>query len=402
MSVTAGIVAEYNPFHNGHLHQLECIRQHCGDSAVVIAAMSGDFVQRGEPAVMSKHARAEAACRNGVNLVVELPLPWCMMSAEGFANAGVFILNSLGVSRLYFGAETPSCELLESAAELLIQQDTVNLIKEYLVSHPEQSFASARSAVLSELLASDVSFLEQPNNILALEYMKAVKRNGYLMECVPLERVGSDHDSASGTGNIRSASLIRSFLSSGEYAEFLPSDPLDVVSRELSRGHCPVTADSLESALLSRLRMLPPEAFLKLPDASGGAGERLYRAVRNSSSLKSLYENATTRRLPLSRIRRMTWFAALGIDDSFSCSAPPYARILAADDKGREYLNANRKRFLFPVLTKPADCSSLPYPAEEVFRIGAKARDFWSLGCSDESFRLPDNDWRSGPYMHKT
>ena len=400
MPETVGIIAEYNPFHNGHLYQLDRIREKFGPDTVIIAVMSGDYVQRGGPAILNKNARAEMACRSGVNLVLELPLPWCMLSAEGFATAGVFLLNSLHAASIAFGTESEDCNMLEKAAEILALPETTTQIRKVISDAPNVSYAVARVMVLSKLLNCEPSVLERPNNILALEYMRAVKENGYLMDCVPIQRTGAGHDSSEGTGFIRSASQIRSFMSSTEYIPYVPDASKEIISREIVTGRGIVTERLLEPMVLSRLRMLSKEDYLNIPDASGGAGERLHKAVHDSASLNGIYSAASSKTYTVSRIRRMTFSAALGIHADTAREYPPYARVLAADESGRDYLSRNRKGILIPIVTKPADAIHLPGTAPEVFRIGAQARDLYVLSYQNEESRIPGSDYRMGPYMH--
>lgn len=170
----AGIVCEYNPFHSGHLHQLAETRRALGADTLTVCVMSGDFVQRGEAAVFSKFARAEAACRAGAGLVLELPLPWCLSSAEGFAEGAVSLLAAVGCTHLSFGSESGDVETLQTLAREILAPDTQREITAQLQRSPELSYAMARERVLTEKLGECGSLLSQPNNILAVEYLKAI------------------------------------------------------------------------------------------------------------------------------------------------------------------------------------------------------------------------------------
>ena len=166
-----GIVCEYNPFHKGHAWQIQAGRAALGEDSAVVCVMSGDYVQRGEAAVFSKFARAEAACRCGADLVFELPLPWALSSAEGFARGAVAMLAALGCTHLSFGSEYGAVDKLELLASQLVETNIIEEIKAKLAQQPRASFASARQEVLAERLGDTAALLEKPNNILAVEYL---------------------------------------------------------------------------------------------------------------------------------------------------------------------------------------------------------------------------------------
>ena len=169
-----GIIAEYNPFHTGHEYHIARSRELLGADSTVICVMSGDFVQRGEAALYSKFARAEAACRCGADLVIELPLPWALSSAEGFARGAVGLLGALGATHLSFGSECGDVQRLERIAENLIDPAVNAEISRELNENANNSYASARQTVLARRLGDEAKLIEQPNNILAVEYLKAI------------------------------------------------------------------------------------------------------------------------------------------------------------------------------------------------------------------------------------
>ena len=210
-----GIVCEYNPFHKGHLFQLEESKYRLGEETVTVGVMSGDYVQRGEAAIFSKFARAEAACRCGVDLVVELPLPWALSSAEGFAAGAVAILSALGCTHLSFGSESGDLEGLEALAECLLNPLALEAVKKRMAAEPNLSFAAARQLVLEEKVGEQAKLIEKPNNILAVEYLKAIYRQNAAMTPITVKRCGSGHDQA-GEGELRSASELRQMLRRGE------------------------------------------------------------------------------------------------------------------------------------------------------------------------------------------
>ena len=273
-----GIVCEYNPFHKGHLYQLEESKRRLGEETVTVGVMSGDYVQRGEAAIFSKFARAEAACRCGVDLVVELPLSWALSSAEGFAAGAVAILDSLGCTHLSFGSESGELEGLETLAECLLNPLTLEAVKKRMAAEPSLSFAAARQLVLEERVGAQAKLIEKPNNILAVEYLKALYRQNAAMKPFTVKRCGSGHDEA-GAGEIRSASELRQLLRRGEdVSAYIPAAAMAVCRRELEQGRAAVNETDMELAALSRLRMLDEKACLALPDGGDGGGQRLYKA----------------------------------------------------------------------------------------------------------------------------
>ena len=392
----AGIVCEYNPFHSGHLHQLAETRRALGADTLTVCVMSGDFVQRGEAAVFSKFARAEAACRAGASLVLELPLPWCLSSAEGFAEGAVSLLAAVGCTHLSFGSESGDVETLQTLAREILAPDTQREITVQLQRSPELSYAMARERVLTEKLGECGSLLSQPNNILAVEYLKAIYKKTYPITPVTVKRIGSGHDKAGEQGP-KSASELRGLMETGaDISEYIPEAALSVYRRERAAGRGRDKA-MLETALLSRLRMLDRTVYESLPDGGDGAGARLWKAVREESTLEDTAQAARTKRYPLARMRRMLLCAALGVSAEYTKTLPPYARVLAADSAGCAYLREIDGKSAVPVLTKPAAVRRLDGSAAKVFALGASAHDVYTLQNVTNSDRKCGQDWRNGP-----
>lgn len=391
-----GIVCEYNPFHKGHAWQIRQSRRAVPDSPV-ICVMSGDFVQRGEAAIYTKFARAEAACRCGADLVVELPLPWSLCSAEGFARGAVGLLGRLGVSHLCFGSETGDLEPLERIAQTLLSPGLQNQVREALGKDPTLSYAAAREQAVSTRLGEESELLRQPNNILAVEYIKAIYDLHLDMSPVAILRRGSGHDQ-SGHGAFLAAAQIRSLLHSGaDVGGAIPAPALEVFRSERELGRELSDRNSLELALLSRLRMLDDRAFLDLPDAEDGLGRRLCRAVREETDYDGILAATKTKRYAMSRIRRLSMCACLGVKTGMSQGLPPYARILAFNDRGRELIRQASSRCLIPLISKPAAVKDLGRDSQELFALGAKAHDLYVLGFRARSQQRPGQDWRTGP-----
>lgn len=392
-----GIVCEYNPFHKGHLYQLEESKRRLGEETVTVGVMSGDYVQRGEPAIFSKFARAEAACRCGADLVVELPLPWALSSAEGFAAGAVAILSALGCTHLSFGSESGELEGLETLAECLLNPLTLEAVKKRMTAEPSLSFAAARQLVLEERVGERAKLIEKPNNILAVEYLKAIYQQNAAMTPLTVKRSGSGHDEA-GEGGIRSASELRQLLRQGEdVSAYIPAAAMAVFRRELEQGRTVLNTRDMELAVLSRLRMLDEKAFLSLPDGGDGVGQRLYKAAKEEPTMDFILTAAKTKRVALSRLRRMCMAAALGLNAELAAGEPPYIRVLAANEKGRAYLRQIAGKTTIPVLTKPAVVKELGDRAQAMFAAGASAHDLYTLSFLSIEDRKGSADWRTGP-----
>lgn len=393
-----GIVAEYNPFHNGHALHLEETRAMLGAESPIVCVMSGDFVQRGTAAVYSKFARAEAAVRCGVDLVLELPLPWSLASAEGFARGAVGLLGSLGiVTHLSFGSECGEIEPLHAVAEALLDPSLGADIRAELQSGV--SFAVARQRAVARRVGALAELLEAPNNILAVEYLKAIYDQRLSLHPVTLLRTGVGHDQA-GRGHFRSAAELRTFLGAGRnVSAYMPEAAAAVYAREEKLGHGPVLPADLEVPILSRLRMLDRASYAALPDADEGLGNALYRAAHEEATLDAVLAAAKSKRYALARIRRMTMCAALGVSAGMADGTPPYVRVLAVGAQGRALLREMDERCVLPVITKPAASRGLPPEAADLFERTAAAHDFYVLGYGAREERRCGGDWRRSPFV---
>lgn len=392
-----GIVCEYNPFHKGHAWQIAASRAALGENSVVVCAMSGDYVQRGEAAAFTKFARAEAACRCGADLVFELPLPWAVSSAEGFARGAVYMLSGLGCTHLSFGSEHGAVKSLELLADCLTDSGVIEEIKNRMSQKPKLSFASARQEVLAEVLGDTATLLEKPNSILAVEYIKAIKQLKSSMTPFTMVRRGCGHDEK-GDGEFRSASELREMLRRGIAPDMhIPAAAMEIFCRELEQGRTALDQERIQLVILSRLRMLKENDFIRLPDGGDGAGQRLYGAVRTNVSLGKIVEAAAARRIPQARARRMCLCAALGINKGMADGNPPYARLLAANEKGCDFLRNIDKKSTISVVNKPASVKHLGREAENVFALGASAHDMYTLLYSSQEDRKAGQDWRTGP-----
>lgn len=393
MQIT-GIICEYNPFHLGHLWQMEAARREAGDTAVV-CVMGGNFVQRGEPAVLHKAARAEMALRCGADLVVELPLPWAVASAERFAAGGVALLAALGAENIAFGCECPDAERLGRLARALLEEGTGELIRRELLTGV--SYAAARERALAEVLGEDAALLRSPNNILAVEYLKAAALRGAGLRAIAVPRLGPAHDGGTAEG-VASASHIRDLLrQGGDPSPFMPAAAAEILKREIAAGRGPVTPEAAESALLYRLRTMPEAEFQALPDGGEGLWRRFMASARTGATLREVLAGAKTKRYALSRLRRMAMAAFLGVTAGQQAGEPPYIRVLAAGERGREVLRRAKAAGEKPILTKPAAVRELDPQARELFALEARAGDLYALLYPDPARRSGGGEWRMTP-----
>lgn len=333
----SGIICEFNPFHQGHKHLIDCIKAN-NDS--VVCVMSGNLVQRGEFAIYNKFDRAKKALDNGADLVIEMPCVNSTLSAEGFAKAGVEILEATGIiDQIVFGAECDDIEKLKDIANQISIYDKE--IKEELKKGT--SYPVARRNVIN----SDI--LDYPNNILAIEYIKASS-----IPCKAIKRIGKGHDT---DDDKYSASAIRKSL------------PLSEIC---SMKNC-------ESAILSKLRTMTADDFLQIDDVSEGLENRIVTAVRSATSLDELYDLIKTKRYTHSRIRRIILRSYLGITKDYSKS-PSYIRILGFNDKGKELIAKMKRNSNLPIISRYADIDKLDNNGKALLELECRCTDLYNLG----------------------
>ena len=352
MEIT-GIICEYNPFHLGHRKQFDMIRQARGESQGIVCLMSGDFVQRGHPAIIHKSLRAKAAVLCGADLVLELPVTAALSSAEGFAARGVEILSPF-CNDLCFGAESDDPAALLEIAKALLCPDFPPILRAHL--DKGLSFPAARQAALEDM-GLNGSLVTQPNNILAIEYCKAILAQQSPMAPFPILRQGSYHATAPDPEN-PSATALRQLLTAGEnWAGFIPAEVKPIF--ENASLH---TLAAGERAILARLRTMTDEEFEALPYGSEGLWRKLMHAARQESTLEQILSSVKSKRYTRSRLDRMIMCAFLGLTAADLAAPTPYARVLAFNDRGREILKIARETALLPNIGQRMDH---PYQAIE-------------------------------------
>lgn len=368
----SGIVCEYNPFHNGHLHHIAETRKSGADR--IICVMSGNFVQRGDAAVMDKFRRADLAVRCGADLVLELPVQYCLSSAEFFAKGAVCILNSLGVAdELSFGSECGDIAKLSETAEAV--DSVVDSEKMLELMKNGYTYPRALSTVLADIAPNAAEILSEPNNVLAVEYLRALKYFDSDIKPFTVKRSAAMHDSGETDGNMASASYIREHIE--EAISYVPPIWADALESE--------TADikNLESAILYRVRTASAEEISEINDAGQGLAQRIY-AARNAASLDEMFEAVKSKRFTMARIRRVILSLLIGIKKSDMTEFPPYIRVLALNGGGREILAEAKKRSVLPWGTSIAKLSKEGNAAKRFAELESRAADIYAL-----AFRTP-------------
>ena len=390
-----GIICEYNPFHTGHARQLAELRRR-GASGIV-CCMGGNFTQRGDCAVVRKHVRAEAALRGGADLVLELPLPWATDSAEGFARAGVAVLRATGVvDTLAFGSECADAARLRRVAAALQSDAFADALKQELVKG--DSFAAARERAAASLCGADALALRQPNDILGVEYCKALTGSG--VEPLALRRVGAAHDGG-GAGEYASASYIRRGLLTGDEraAAYLTDAMRSLYDAERLAGRAPVTLAALERAMLARLRSMDESDFARYDEGREGLYRRFCAAVGTAGGLDALLDAVKTKRYARARLRRMALAMFLGVTPDARRMKLPYLRVLGMNDRGKALLREMRDRATLPILTKPAKVRELSRDAQRLMELEAKAADLYALAYPDLAQSGGGSEWRTNPII---
>lgn len=374
-----GLVTEYNPFHNGHLYHLNKAIELTG-ADISVAVMSGDFVQRGEPAVLDKYTRTSMALNSGVNLVVELPVDYAVSSAESFAAGALKVLNYIKADSIAFGSESGDIERLSKLAHILCDnEDTLyKEISKYTANGI--SYAAARQKVVEKLTDKDTAaLLTSSNNILAVEYLKAIIKNKYAIKPYTIKRQGDSYNDTDIRSEYASATALRENLKADNISEYIPVKAGLILSSNTNY----IYPDDITEALFTRLldilfasnydKNVFIENVMQYPDVSKEIAGRLYKSAmdmitrtvpqRSESkdnwafSFGSLCEHIKTKEVPLSRIKRALVRITLGLDKKHmeKYANEPYIRVLGFDKKGQEYLSYIRKTVEVPLITKTAD-----------------------------------------------
>lgn len=373
---TAGIITEYNPFHNGHLYHIQKTRELTG-ADFVVAVMSGDFVQRGAPALLDKYTRTEMALRAGVDLVLELPAVFAVSSAEDFAAAGVALLDKLGITdSLCFGSESGDIRPLSAVADILIRESEkyTEEIKIHLKNG--NTFPKARSLAVNACTEETVGdgiggLLNSPNNILGIEYIKALKRRSSSVKAVTVARMGSGYHDETMDGPVCSATAIRRVLKEGwanalcEVETAVPGPVFDLIKRS-----CPVFSDDFTD-LLNYTLLIAGQQGLRLEeyaDVSEDLAARISRMTLDFLPFEERIASLKNRQYTYTRISRALLHIILDIKTEALVrfraeDYVPYARVLGFRRNSAEVMKEIKRQGDIPLLTKVADAKQLLYGA---------------------------------------
>ena len=336
MKIT-GIVSEYNPFHSGHKYQISQI-----SADAVVSIMSGSFVERGDTAIADKWTRAELAIRGGVDLVIEMPVVFALNTAQKFALGAVSLMDSMGIDEICFGSECGDIEALKNAACLIENepQSVSEKIKK-LVSDG-MSYPSAREKAYSGLISENI--LSSPNNILAVEYLRAIMRLKSKITAVAVKRAGAGYNEIEANGEIASAAAIRQMIRDGrdvsQYTDFKGK------MNDLSK---------LDSAVTAVLRTISRNKLAMINEVGEGLENRIIKAAAQYDTIDEIAETVKTKRYTMSRIRRILIASLLNLTADLSMIMPDYIRVLAMNKNGMAALREIKDRTSLPIITKTAD-----------------------------------------------
>ncbi len=361
---TIAIISEYNPFHNGHLHQLIKIREEFGNDAAIISIMSGNYTQRGEIAFFDKWDRAKAAVKEGVNLVVEIPFPFSASSAEFYAKSGVKIATELGAEYISFGSECGNISELQTVSENMLSDAFQSAFRENLKSKDNKGLGYARIAeeTYNQFFGAPPFSLSGANNILALEYIKAIKLLKSHLKIHTVRRTGAQYNEQNLIGgSIQSATFLRTALMNdfNSASEYIPQNSFSVICDTKDKGEFPCLDTALSGVIISHFRLKRGQK--EYSDISSDIG--LYNRLKNNSieanDIQSLINLTDTKKYTDARIRRVIWYSIFGVTSSDLAELPKYTQVLAMDKVGQAILKKAKKTTDFPILTKPSAIKQL-------------------------------------------
>ncbi|MBQ3037955.1 MAG: nucleotidyltransferase [Clostridia bacterium] len=372
------IICEYNPFHNGHKYQIEEIKK---EHDAVICIMSGAFVQRGDAAIFDKWTRAECALLNGVDLVIELPVCFSVNTAERFSFGAISILDKLGVvNSLCFGSECGDIDILIKAEDILANEPYE--VSEYIKKLLDKgiSYPKARSIAFSSFI--DEGILTEPNNILALEYIHALKSLNSTISPITLKRKDAGHHDISLDKSIASATAIRSLIRENkDFSTYVPENTYALYKTS------PIADISrLDTALIYILRTTPPEILKKINDVTEGLENRLINSAYECSGFHGLCKKIKTKRYTYTKLSRILVSVLLYQTKELSKSAPGYVRVLGMNSVGMDILSDIKKKSSLQIITKPSDFKNF----NASFKLDIKSGDIYSLCFEDNDKNMRD------------
>ncbi len=386
MSVVA-IISEYNPFHNGHKHQIEKIKEEHPDS-VIVSIMSGNVVQRGELAFVDKYTRARIAVENGLDVVLELPYPYSGSTAEIFATAGVKIASGIGANILYFGIESDSLENLEKIASIINGEEYEKEIRS-LLKESSESYPILREKALKNL-GIDVAYTS--NDMLAIEYIRAIKNNSLNLDYKAIKRVGAWYNDHS-VCDIMSASAIRDYYYKTGKILSIPENGSELLICELENGKF-LDVCKLNSLLLQQIILKGPKSIEESFDCPGGLGYYIYSKAKKLTSASELC-SLSSKGITSARIRRILLYSLFDVESVDK--EPKFTTLLAMSQRGKEYLSTAKKVAKIPILTKHADSKKISEQALMEYELNLKVDELYGLLL--KSPNLCEKVYKKCPYI---
>lgn len=384
-----GIVCEFNPFHKGHKHLIDSVKQQ-GD--IIVCVMSGNYVQRGEPAIFPKDVRVEMALKNGADIVLELPFVYATASAEIFARNAVKILDSFGCDKIAFGAETANINDLSNAVDILLDYNFYNKINKYL--NDGLSYPVARQNAFDEYGYNfDISM---PNNILALEYIKAIKQMDSKMLPVAIKRIGAGYNDTVAVNEFASATHIRSLINNNDdFSKFVPDNLCEKFNEIIEKGKL-VSLEKFNLVAFTLLRDKICSDMTNIANMSEGLENRIENAIKNSTDISELYDNVKTKRYTHSRVRRAVLSIMFGVTCEDLDISVPYCRMLGFNTKISDKIGKLVDNCKLPFIVNYSDFSKFNSPQiKRIFELENKSTDIYNLMlksfdiCSKEMTNTP-------------
>ena len=368
MNEIIAIICEYNPFHKGHKYQIDKIKEKY-PNATVISIMSGNATQRGEVALFDKYSRARSAVLCGADCVLELPYPFCSANAEVFASAGVFLAHMLGATHLCFGTESGSIDYVKDVADAISSDEFESEISE-LLKNKTVSYSSARDAALESL---GINAPKKSNDILGVEYIRAIKKYNSSLIPITVKREGADYNDLS-ISSLMSASAIREYFMNNNSFIGIPNELEDLYADLIAKKQY-TDKHEIEDFLFRSILLSSPEEISRCYDVPNGAEYFIYDTALNSKSSSEFFSKLTTKTYTYARLRRIVLYTALKTLEIES--APEYTVLLGANEKGRAYLKQIKKSVSFSILTKLADYKQCEEKVKKQFEASATLDKFF-------------------------
>jgi predicted nucleotidyltransferase len=410
-----GVIAEFNPLHNGHLHFIQRAKQ-SKDFSATICVMSGSFVQRGEAALCNKWVRTRMALQAGIDLVIELPFSFAVRSAYFFARGSIELLYRTGVvSHLAFGSESGQLEQLQSIAAIIANENPEYKyhLKHYLAKG--LSFPVARAQTIQKIMGEQICDLEriilQPNNILAVEYLRVLEQEAISIEPLTIPRIGSGYNSIELSAYASASAIRHSLLEHPLNDDNMGSMPADVsalLQEEIQAGRAPVTLNSLEQAILAKLRTISLAKLSKIYEITEGLEHRIQAAANSSGTLEELRQSIKSKRYSLTRINRLLLYSFLGIEteqmQSFDQHGPLYLHILGFSTKGRKILQEIKNKSSVRIINRGSEVKSVYQDTsnptlQAMLGLDIQATDIYTLLYPHSSNRQGSQDFTTSPVI---